>query len=138
MQRVDPVHRCFIHRNDQIAGAQICFRRRSLRVTTHNLNRARNRQIQSPDQSSIQRAVAHADSEVSSPNTTLRQDFGQDPLCSSGWHCEAYTLSHRNNRGVHTHYPAARIHQRPARIARVECRRVLNHTFDEPAVPTSK
>ena len=87
---------------------------------------------------SVQRPVTNADTQVSPPNTALRQDLGENPLRSSGRHCEANALSHRNNRGVDTDDPPARIHQRSARITRIERCRVLNDAFYEPAVPTSK
>jgi hypothetical protein len=114
MQCIDPVHRGIIHRDNQIARVQIRLRSRTLVVATHDLNRTRDGKIERSHQASIQRSVTNADSQVSAPNTSLRQDFRENPLRSPGWHCEADALSHRNNRGVYADNPPARIHQRAA------------------------
>ena len=136
MQRIDPVHRRIIHCDDEIARVQIRLRRWTLLIATHDLNCARHGQIERPHQASIQRSVTDADSQVGSPNTSLRQDFCKNPLRSPGWYCEADALRHRNNRSVYADNPPARIHQRAARVSRVERCRVLNDTFYETAMPT--
>ena len=109
-----------------------------LLIASHNLDRARHGQIERPDQTCVQCSVADTDAEVGAPNTSLRQDFRENPLRSAGRHCKANALSHRNNGCIDADHPPTRIDEGTTRVSRIERRRVLNDSFYEPPVTTSK
>src|SRR3984893_4803343 len=138
VQRVDPIHRRIIDRDHQIPRPQVSFCRRPLLIPTHDLNSARNWQIERAHQTQIERPVAHGDAEVSAPNTPLRQNLRENPLRSTRWHGEPDSLRHRNNGRIDTDHPSPRVHQRTTRITRIERGCVLHDSFNEPTMATPK
>lgn len=103
------------------------------RLDGNNHDAAFHWQVVKADHAAVQRNVLPAHSDVAAPHFAVADQAPRDKRRRIDRDGEAQALRRQNHGRVNANHFAARIHQRPAGVPRVQRRVGLNDVVDQPA-----
>src|SRR5450759_2924286 len=131
MQVVDGAHSAFAQGDDDVAGLEAGSGCRAFRFNGHDAHSAFGPEAKRAYQLALNGSVLRCQAEEAAPYVTFLDEPARNKLCRVAGNGKTKTLRRENHRSVHADHFTDGIHQRPARVTRVERGISLYHIIDQ-------
>src|SRR5262249_14790389 len=131
MQVIDRREGLLAKADDNVALAQSSLFCCAVGFNRRNHDASVDRQIVKPDDPAKERNVLSRHADVAATNLAVADKARSDELRRVDGDGKAQPLGGQNHRGVDADHFAVRSHQRPARVAWIQCRVGLDHVVDQ-------
>src|SRR5512143_2075597 len=137
MDIIDAGDGIFICTENHVAFVQASLRSWRLVLDHDHQYRSCRWQVMQKDQSPVDRACLSADAQKAALHAPVSQQLGDNPFSRLGRDGEADILRHSDDSCIDSYHLVERIYQRPAGIARVERRSMLDDILDQLTLPAA-